>query len=361
MSSVEFASMLQHQVGYIKISRFTENTYAEFREALLNLKDQGMKQMILDLRGNPGGYMSEANKMADEFLPSGDLIVSTMGRNAASKQEYYATSAVGAFERGALIVLIDQNSASASEIVAGAVQDHDRGLIVGVRSFGKGLVQFPKSFSDKSAIRLVISKYYTPSGRCIQKPYDLEDDTYHADLMHRFESGELFDESKVEFPDSLKYETASGRPVYGGGGIYPDAFAPIDTSYNSKYLAKLQYSDLFRLFSFTYVDNHPELLSLYPSPDAFVDQFQVSQRLINQFVSFASKRGVPYHAQDFQTSRTLILNRIGAFIGRHLFGNDEAFYPIAFRLDNQLNEAFHLLPVAAELEGSGRVNLALRQ
>ncbi|MDP5172785.1 MAG: S41 family peptidase [Bacteroidia bacterium] len=359
--SIEYSYLIDETTGYIKITRFAENTYQEFREALLDLKEQGMQNLVLDLRGNPGGYMNIANKIADEFLRSGELIVSTIGRTASSKQEYFATSSIGAFEHGPLIILIDYNSASASEIVAGAVQDHDRGLIVGVRSFGKGLVQIPKKFDDNSAMRLVISKYYTPSGRCIQKPYDQGEEAYDAEIQHRFESGEIFDESKVEFPDSLTFKTTSGRKVYGGGGIYPDAFVAYDTTGNSKYFTDLRINDLFRLFSFDYVDKRPDLVNRYPTPEAFVKQFVMTPEVVNAFTRFAAQKGVPFVQADYQASRFYIDNRVKAFIGRHLFNNDDAFYPVLLQTDNQLSEALHLIPVAAELEGSGKLNLALKE
>ncbi len=359
--SIEYAFMIDDRTGYLKVTRFAENTYTEFRQALLDLKEQGMENLVLDLRGNPGGYMNVANKMADEFLRSGQLIVSTIGRTGASKQEYFATSSIGAFEHGPLIILIDYNSASASEIVAGAVQDHDRGLIVGMRSFGKGLVQVPQKFSDNSAMRLVISKYYTPSGRCIQKPYDQGDEAYEAEIEHRFETGELFEDRPVDVPDSLTFRTTSGRKVYGGGGIYPDAFVPLDTMGNSRYFTDLRIKDLFRLFSYEYVDSRSGLLTQYPSPDRFIAQFQVTPELMQEFAAFAAGKGVPFDAADYEISKVYINNRIKAFIGRHLYHGDDAFYQVLLQIDNQLTEALHLLPVAAEMENSGKVDLALRK
>ena len=229
------------------------------------------------------------------------------------------------------------------------MQDHDRGLIVGVRSFGKGLVQVPKKFDDNSAMRLVISKYYTPSGRCIQKPYDQGDEAYEDEILHRFESGELFDESKVEHPDSLTFRTDAGRAVYGGGGIYPDVFVPLDTTGNSHYYTDLRVKDVFRLFSFEYVDKHPGLLATYPTPDVFVRTFQPDAALIQAFVRFAEEQGVPYAAADYRTSGRFIDNRLKAFIGRHLFNSDDAFYPVLLESDNQFIKALELLPEAAAL------------
>ncbi|MCB0837636.1 MAG: S41 family peptidase, partial [Bacteroidetes bacterium] len=257
LNSVDEAYMIREDIGYLKVTRFAETTYSEFRTQLRKLIDQGMDKLILDLRGNPGGYMNMAYRMADDFLAANKLIVSTEGRIRQSKQEYRSNSSVGLFEKGSLVVLLDYGSASASEIVSGAIQDHDRGLIVGVRSFGKGLVQIQEEFEDGSAIRIVISKYYTPSGRCIQKPYHKSSEDYEKEISERFESGEIFDQSKIEVPDSLKYTTTSGRTVYGGGGIYPDIFVADDTTGNSKYFTDLRIKDMFRQFSFDYVDNRP--------------------------------------------------------------------------------------------------------
>ena len=356
INSLDFAYMLDKQTGYIKIARFAETTYTEFLQAIEDLKAEGMERLILDLRNNPGGYMDMARKMADDFLSSGKVIVSTEGRIRGSKQEYRATSSLEAFEEGALVVLIDYGSASASEIVSGAVQDHDRGLVVGVRSFGKGLVQIQEEFEDGSAIRIVISKYYTPSGRCIQKPYDKSSEDYADEITHRFETGEIFDESKMVFPDSLKFATSAGRTVYGGGGIYPDVFVASDTTGGSKYLTSLQIQQAFRKFSFEYVDSHPELLQQYQTANQFVSRFRLSNSLIKQFTDYAASLGVEYDAAGYQKSRRLIENRIKAFLGRRLF-NDDAFYPVLNQLDNVLQRAIELMPVAEELEKTGKVSM----
>ena len=355
--SVEYAYMVEDGVGYISVTRFAENTYSEFKQALDHLLAQGMKNLVLDLRGNPGGYMTIAYKMADEFLAANKMIVSTEGRIKESRQAYYSTSSLSAFEQGSLVVLIDYGSASASEIVAGAVQDHDRGLIVGVRSFGKGLVQIQEEFEDGSAIRIVISKYYTPSGRCIQKPYDKSDEAYAHEIAERFESGELFDASKVQFPDSLKYTTTAGRTVYGGGGIFPDVFVPNDTSQQSKYLTDLRLKDLFRRFSFSYVDNRPDLRDRYPNAVAFVNMFQVTPTLVQQFATYAENEGVPYDSNGFRTSEMFIRNRIKAYLGRRLF-NEDGYYPVAHQVDRTLQRAVELMPVAHDLQRTGRVSLS---
>ncbi|MEL6846167.1 MAG: S41 family peptidase, partial [Bacteroidota bacterium] len=254
------------------------------------------------------------------------------------------------------VVLIDYGSASASEIVSGAVQDHDRGLIVGVRSFGKGLVQIQEEFEDGSAMRIVISKYYTPSGRCIQKPYDKTDAEYEDEIAERFESGEIYDESKIVIPDSLKFTTTSGRTVYGGGGIYPDVFVAPDTTGGSAYLTDLQINDIFRKFSFHYVDARPELMKRYASPEAFLKNFKLSSGLVNQFTAFATDKGVEYSAEDYQKSRRLIDNRIKAYIGRRMY-NDDGFFPVLNQVDRAIQKAYKLMPEAAELEATGSFSM----
>ncbi|MDX2284622.1 MAG: S41 family peptidase [Bacteroidia bacterium] len=345
INSVDYAYMIAPEVGYIRVTRFAETTYDEFKEQLSRLQEAGMQTLVLDLRGNPGGYMTMAYKMADEFLTAGKLIVSTDGRIAQSRQEYRSTSSIGSFEEGAVIVLLDYGSASASEIVAGALQDHDRGLLIGVRSFGKGLVQIQEEFEDGSALRLVISKYYTPSGRCIQKPYQVDDEEYEREIADRFQSGEVFDPSKTTFPDSLKYSTAGGRTVYGGGGIFPDIFVPNDTSGGSKYLTDLTINDLFRRFSLDYADRHAELLQRYPSASAFISGFSADAGILRAFTDYAAAHGVPYSAAGLEASRRHIENRIKAFLGRRLY-NDEAFYPVLHQNDPVIQEALRQVPTA---------------
>ncbi len=358
IQSVEYSYLIneEEKIGYIQVTRFAETTYREFRQALLQLNAQGMENLILDLRGNPGGYMTKAIQMADEMLTENKLIVSTEGRIPQSDNAYHSTSSRGLFEKGAIVVLIDYGSASASEIVAGAMQDHDRALVVGVRSFGKGLVQIEEKFDDNSAIRLVISKYYTPSGRCIQKPYDVTEEEYENEITSRFNSGEIYDPSKISFPDSLRYQTASGRTVYGGGGIFPDVFVPGDTTMGSDYLLDLRLNGLFRRFSFEYVDNRPQLKVQYPDAETFLKNFTVSSSLTQSFIDFASEKGVGYDATGYRKSKTMIQNRIKAYIGRRMY-NEEAFYPVWHELDNVLQKAIELVPVAEQLERTGKVTV----
>ena len=351
--SVNYSYMMDKQTGFIQVSRFAETTYAEFKEHLDKLLAQGMKRLVLDLRTNPGGYMTMANKMADEFLPAGKLIVSTQGRISHFRQQHEATASLSSFEEGALVILIDYSSASASEIVAGAVQDHDRGIIAGVRSFGKGLVQIQEDFDDGSAIRLVISKYYTPSGRSIQKPYDKTSAEYDQEILERFESGEIFDESKIQLPDSLTNETASGRKVYGGGGIVPDVFIPEDTTKGSRYLSQLNSKNAFRTFAFHYVDEHSDLNTLYPDSKSFKNNFTLTDAIMSSFIAEAKELGVKFDERGYDKSGELIRTYVKAFIGRRLFG-DDGFFPVYFESDEVLQEALKLFPMAEELEETGK-------
>jgi carboxyl-terminal processing protease len=356
LNSLEYAYMLDARTGYLRLTNFAETTYDEFSEALRKLQGQGMQQLILDLRGNPGGYLNMATRIADEFLGSGKLIVSTTGRTRDSEQAFYATASLDAFEAGALIVLIDYGSASASEIVAGAVQDHDRGLVVGLRSFGKGMVQVQESFGDGSAMRLVVSRYYTPSGRCIQKPYQQGADAYEQEVAGRWDSGEVFDPSMVSFPDSLKYQTGAGRTVYGGGGIFPDVFVGEDSAEFAPYLTQLRMKDLFRGFALDHVERHPELLGRFPDARRFVAEYTLPPSLLAAFLDYASRHGVAYDAAGYRQSQALIENRLKAFLGRRLFG-DDGFYPVLHQADRALQEARRLTPAAAELLKTGKLPL----
>lgn len=349
--SVSHSYMIRPGVGYIPVTRFAEKTYDEFHEALVKLRAQGMKSLILDLRGNPGGFMNRACEIVDEFIPGGKMIVSTKGRIRESNHSYESTSK-GDFEQGSLVVLIDYGSASASEIVSGAVQDHDRGLIVGVRSFGKGLVQVQKTFEDGSAMRIVVSEYFTPSGRCIQKPYNKSHAAYEQEIFERFEKGEIYDPSKVKFPDSLKYETAAGRTVYGGGGIFPDVFVPNDTTGNSRYFGALAGKDQFRAFAYHYVDGHKAQLGLNTPAD--LAGFKVTPAMLQEFRTYAAAHGVPNDDAGFKRSEALIANRLKAYIGRRLFG-DDGFFPVFHEEDKVLQQAITLLPKAEQLARTGKM------
>jgi carboxyl-terminal processing protease len=271
--SVDASYMVNPEIGYIKVNRFSATTMDEFRKSLEALRTSGMKHLVLDLRGNSGGYLSTAIELADEFLSDNKMIVYTNGRSFP-KDERYATGK-GGFESGKLAVLVDNGSASASEIVAGAVQDWDRGLIVGRRTFGKGLVQKPYNLPDGSAIRLTIQRYYTPTGRCIQKPYE----EYKDDYFHRLERGEFFSQDSIRMPDSLVYYTPHKRKVYGGGGIIPDEFVPVDTTYNSDFLSELSRKGVFYQFAIRYVDeNRKKIQKSYPDFESFKNNFTIESK-----------------------------------------------------------------------------------
>ncbi len=304
----------------------------EFGQAAAQLKSQGMKKLIFDLRNNGGGYMSAATDIVDQFLPSGKLIVYTEGRNQP-KDPYYSTSR-GILEDVELVILINSMSASASEIVAGAIQDNDRGYIMGRRSFGKGLVQDQQELIDGSALRLTISRYYTPTGRCIQKPYG-EGVDYENDYYNRFESGELMSEDSLKMDESLKFTTPGGRTVYGGGGIYPDTFIPNDTAGASYYLSELYYMNVFNHWAIRYLDlNRSKLNNL----DSFLHGFTITTGMFEDFVNYAETLGVQKRPLDIVTSRTVIKNRMKAELARHLW-EDNGYYAVYLEDDLDVQSA----------------------
>lgn len=332
--SLDASYMATPETGYIKISRFAATTLEEYHDAMNKLKKQGMKNLILDLRGNPGGYLKAAIMLADDYLEKDKLVVYTQGR-ARPKDIFKATS-TGDFERGKLVIMVDEGSASASEIVSGAVQDHDRGIIVGRRSFGKGLVQEPFMLSDGSAVRLTVARYYTPSGRSIQRPYEKGVEDYYEDLNERFKHGELISKDSIKFIDSLKYKTSKNRIVYGGGGIMPDIFVPLDTSENSEYLQKLYGKNVFNEFVFDYMDkNRKSLNANYKDFASFKNKFDINAKILDEFVKYGEKKGIKKDAQGLKTSGEFFRTQIKAMIARQLFKND-AFYELV----NEKNETY---------------------
>lgn len=291
INSIDAYYMVTPEVGYIKLDRFAQTTMDEFRKALSVLKLKGMKHLIFDLRGNGGGYLGTAIELADEFLPKDKQIVYTEG--AASPIQRHFSTMRGGFEAGRLVILIDEGSASASEIVSGAVQDWDRGILIGRRSFGKGLVQKPFTLNDGSVIRLTTARYHTPTGRCIQKPYEDGLDDYYMDFSKRMKHGEFLSSDSIKFPDSLKYYTPNKRVVYGGGGIMPDIFIPMDTSRLNDFYTQLFRKGVFNTFIMQYLDvNRTKLKEQYPNADSFVTNFKVDQPLLDDFYAFAAKEGV---------------------------------------------------------------------
>ena len=341
LNSIDATLMITPEIGVIKLSRFARTSMDEFHESLVKLKTAGMKNLILDLRGNSGGYLDVAIDLADEFLPADKLIVFTEGLHSP-KEEYRATFQ-GGFETGKLIVLIDEGSASASEIVSGAVQDWDRGLIIGRRSFGKGLVQRPYMLPDSSMIRLTTARYFTPSGRCIQKSYKEGIEDYYEDVNKRFKHGEFIHADSIHFPDSLRYSTANKRTVYGGGGIMPDIFIPLDTTFNSKYYTEIWRKGLLNEFSTQYIDdNRKALVQHYPKVNMFVDNFIFDDKLLNQFVEFAEKRGVPRDPKGLELSGKEIRYVIKGLIARNLF-NVDAYFQVISGIDEELQKAVELI------------------
>jgi carboxyl-terminal processing protease len=338
--SVDVAYMANDTTGYIKVSRFSATTYDEFNGAMNALLQKGMNSLVLDLRGNTGGYLQAATKMADEFLEAEKLIVYTEGNNRP-RSYIYATKK-GYFERQHLVVLINEGSASASEIVAGAVQDNDRGMIIGRRSFGKGLVQEQLNLPDGSAVRLTIARYYTPSGRCIQRPYTNGKDDYYEDFYERFHNGEIQNADSIHFNDSLKYSTAGGRTVYGGGGIMPDIYVPYDSDNYPGYYNKLLDRGLIFRYAFQYTDSHRQELSDYTNFNDFEKYFSINKGMFLDFIEFAKDKGVPEDKEGIRESDRRIKTLIKAYIARNLF-DDDGFYPIYHQIDDTFQKAIEYL------------------
>ncbi|MCS6904550.1 MAG: S41 family peptidase [Bacteroidia bacterium] len=351
--SVDNSTMVDKETGYIRIIRFASTTFREFSDHVARLKEQGMKNLILDLRNNPGGYLDQAFYVCDMFLEEGKMIVSTKGRIPSSNKEYRATSEISDLEKGGVIVLINDGSASASEIVAGAIQDWDRGLIIGTRSFGKGLVQQQHILSDESAIRVVVSRYFTPKGRCIQKPFSRGDREYNNEILRRYDSGEIFHEELIKLPDSLKYKTHAGRIVYGGGGIMPDIYLPPDTSGKSNYLNNLFIKNIFNDFALRYVEKNPRFKQLYKDGKDFAQRFEFSEPLIQEFIQYATNQGVEYNAKDFETSRKIISLRLKMSLARAAYG-EEGFLSVYLQEDPVLKKAVELMPASIELARTGK-------
>jgi len=330
--SVDVSYMVDDEIGYIKINRFAATTFDEFHESLKELKQKGMKKLVLDLQGNPGGYMNMAIDIADDFLSAGKKIVFTNGKEKKYNSDASSTSR-GEFEKGDLIVLMNEGSASASEILAGALQDNDRAFIVGRRSFGKGLVQSPFDLSDGSELRLTISRYYTPTGRSIQKPYE-DGDEYSRDIIARYNHGEFFHADSIRFNDTLKYATANGRTVYGGGGIMPDYFVPLDTTLNSHYLNELYTSTSIQEYTFSYAENHKEQL-IERGFENYLKNFKVTDEMLADLVKVGERNKVKPDRRELDRKKKLFQVHVKAQIARKLWSN-EGFFPVI----NETNEVF---------------------
>jgi carboxyl-terminal processing protease len=337
--SIDVSFMINKKTGYIKISRFARTTYKEFLDAVDKLQRSGMENLIIDLRGNNGGYLDAATNISNEFLSEGKLIVYTQGK-ARPRQNVYS-NAKGRCLNTQVAVLIDEFSASASEILAGAIQDNDRGLVIGRRSFGKGLVQEQVLFSDGSALRLTIARYYTPTGRSIQKPYEPGSDDYYADISNRFLHGEFQEKDSIHLSDTLKFTTPGGRVVYGGGGIMPDYFIPLDTTGVSLYFNRVSRRNLIYRFAFQYTDKHRKTLSTHKDYISLVDHLQ-RQNILNQFVEYAKERGVEPNVSQIRVSTLIIETQLMAYIARNII-DDAGFFPIIMRIDNTLLKAIDII------------------
>ncbi len=331
--SVDAVYMLDTVTGYIKLSRFAATTIEEFEDAVRKLQAQGMKDLVLDLQTNGGGYMGAAIGISDHLLDGSKMIVYTDGLNSGRRAEY-STSA-GLFQKGRVVILIDGNSASASEIVSGAVQDWDRGVIVGRRSFGKGLVQRQFPLTDGSMIRLTVAHYYTPSGRCIQKPYVAGEEDYEAELYNRYRSGEMVSADSIVVNDSLKYYTkVKHRPVYGGGGIIPDVFVPIDTTINYLYLNRLIAKNVIGDFIANYIDkNRDQLKKKYPDFNLYVKNFRITDEIIDAIVKEGEKAGIPKDEKALAPLLPTLKLQLKALIARDIWNMNEMY-----QIMNQENE-----------------------
>ncbi|MFV0591473.1 MAG: S41 family peptidase [Draconibacterium sp.] len=348
--SLDASYMLNKKTGYIKLSRFAATTNDEFVEAMKQLTQEGLENLVLDLRGNGGGYLKTAIEISDQFLDNNKLIVYTNGRNDP-KREYDASSK-GLFETGKLVVLVNEGSASASEIVSGAIQDWDRGLIIGRRSFGKGLVQKPFFLTDGSMIRLTTAHYYTPSGRCIQKPYDEGVSEYRKDYINRMSNGEMFNADSIHFDASLKHKTlVNGRSVYGGGGVMPDIFVPLDTSRNYVYLNQLRRKNVTYNFVLNFIDkNRDDLKKKYPDFDQFNKNFSISDDVIDEVVSMGEKEGVAKNEESLEFTKDNLKQELKAFIARDLYSRND-MYKIINQDDPELKKALEVLDDKKEYEG----------
>lgn len=341
--SVDAAYMATPTTGYVKLSRFAETSADEVAEACARLRKQGMKDLIIDLSYNGGGYLNAAVELAEQMLSPGDMIVFTRGRKVNDSE--YRARKKAPLVNGRIAVIVNQSSASASEILAGALQDHDRAVIIGRRTFGKGLVQRPFPFPDGSMIRLTVARYYTPSGRCIQKHYDAGDsDAYERDLLNRYNSGELYSADSVDIDRSTPYYTLRNhRTVYGGGGIMPDRFVAIDTTDITDYSRDLVAKGVYNTFTLNYLDNHrDEIKKKYPSEDLFVEKFEIPETMLKEFTDRATAEGVTFNAEQYDRSLPLIKAILKGMLGRDLF-TQSTYYRIINPIEPEYEEALRII------------------
>jgi carboxyl-terminal processing protease len=341
INSIDAVFMASPETGFIKLNRFSRTSVDEFKDAVKELEENGMENLILDLRGNSGGYLGTAFELADQFLKSIKLIVYTEGLKSP-RQKLMSTPG-GIFTDGRLVILIDEGSASASEIVSGAVQDWDRGLIIGRRSFGKALVQKPFTLPDGSMIRLTTSRYHTPTGRSIQKPYENGLEDYYMDFYKRMKHGELVNPDSIRFPDSLKYYTPAGRLVYGGGGIMPDIFVPWDSTWISDYYTELRRKGILNQFTLQYVNDRREALQAdFPEVEDYIKGFTTDEAFMKDFISFAEDQGVPYDEEGYDASGRYLKMQIKAWIARNLW-DVTASYKVFSAIDDGFRKALEVI------------------
>ncbi len=338
LHSVESAFMLADDIGFVKLSQFSRTTHQEMMLHLSHLKSKGMNSLILDLRGNSGGYLDQAIRLSNEFLPADKLIVYTEDRAGNQQREY--SDGDGRYQHLPLVVLLDEGSASSSEIFAGAVQDNDRGTIIGRRSFGKGLVQEQIPYSDGSAIRLTVARYYTPTGRSIQKPYTLGDgDGYYEDIANRVSHQEIYSADSIHFDESLRYVTQGGKVVYGGGGIMPDIFIPVDTVNITPYYSQVVGRNVLFRYTTEYADRHSSSLNAINTIEELDRFLEADSRLVDDFVAYAKRNGVKPVWDEIATSRYIIEAQLRAYIGRSTPLSDDGFYINMYPIDNILQRA----------------------
>ena len=339
LHSIETAFMLDKEagIGYVRLSQFARTSYDELREALRKLRSEGLQKLIIDLRGNTGGFLDQAILIANEFLPAEKLIVYTEDRHGNKQKEYSRGN--GTSTDLGLAILVDETSASSSEILAGAIQDNDRGLVLGRRTFGKGLVQTQIPFADGSAVRLTVARYYTPTGRSIQKPYTAGDEmAYHMEIFDRYMHNEFFSADSIHFDESLKFTTPGGRTVYGGGGIMPDIFIPMDTVGITRYYTKVWDSNTLYRYTLRYADRHREALDKVTTLEE-LDSLLSADDLLSDFVSYAEQQGIATNRHELNISRDIILAQLRAYIGRNALGDDSGFYYNIYPVDKVMRRA----------------------
>lgn len=339
--SIDAAFMIRPEIGFIRLTSFSRTTHQEFLKAVAKLRSEGMKKLIFDLRSNSGGYLDQAIAMTNEFLPEGELIVYTEDRNGNQQKEY--STGRGTLTDIPVVVLIDDYSASSSEILAGALQDNDRGTIVGRRSFGKGLVQSQIPLSDGSALRLTVARYFTPTGRSIQKPYTMGGGDYGNDIIERYEHGEMFSADNIQFNDSLRYTTPKGKVVYGGGGIMPDVFVPIDTlNMTPYYYAATGLNVLYR-YTMEYADLHRHEINSIETLEQLEAFLDGDKRLLEDFVAYAERKGIEPNWEQIATSELLLRSMLRAYIARNTSLQDVGYFSQIVPIDETILKAFEIL------------------